>query len=163
MTLEVRPALLIDAASIAEIYNHGIRARIATFETRERNPADIMDWFSAPQFPFLVAVRDGVVLGWIRASGYRTRECYAGIAEYSVYVAPHAKGQRVGDALMTAFLPALEGAGFWKVLSRLFPENSASRSLCQRHGFREVGVYEKHARLEGIWKDTIIVERLLNP
>lgn len=163
MTLEIRNALPSDAASIAEIYNSGIRTRIATFETHECRTADVLEWFSAPQFPFLVAVKDDVVLGWIRASGYRDREYYAGIAEYSVYVAPQAKGQRVGDALMTAFLPALEAAGFWKVVSRLFPENSASRTLCQRHSFREVGVYERHAKLEGVWKDTVIVERLLNP
>jgi L-amino acid N-acyltransferase YncA len=159
--LEVRPAIPADATRIAEIYNAGIRARIATFETRERSAEDILAWFDATQHPFLVAERDGVVLGWIHASSYRARECYAGIAEYSVYVAPEATGQRVGDALMTAFLPALEGAGFWKVLSRIFPENTASRSLCARHGFREVGVYHRHARLEGVWKDVVIVERLL--
>jgi phosphinothricin acetyltransferase len=69
----------------------------------------------------------------------------------------------VGDALVAAFLPSLERAGFWKVLSRIFPENAASRALCRRHGFREVGVYEKHARLDGAWRDVVIVERLLAP
>ena len=163
MTLEIRNAIPADAARVAEIYNSGIRARIATFETRERSTTDILEWFSTPQFPFLVAVQDEAVLGWIRASSYRARAGYVGIAEYSVYVAPEATGQRVGDALMTTFLPALEAAGFWKVLSRLFPENGASRTLCQRHDFREVGMYERHAKLEGVWKDTVIVERLLNP
>jgi L-amino acid N-acyltransferase YncA len=156
MTITVRPARPADAAQVTEIYNAGIRARIATFETRERSVSDILEWFAQPQqFPFLVATRDDETLGWIRASGYRPRECYAGIAEYSVYVAPEATGQRVGDALMTPFLPALAAAGFWKVLSRIFPENHASRALCQRHCFREVGVYVRHA------KDTVIVEKLL--
>ena len=71
------------------------------------------------------------------------------------------RGQHVGDALMAAFLPACEKAGFWKVLSRIFPENIASRALCKKHGFREVGLYEKHARLDGVWKDVVIVEKLL--
>jgi L-amino acid N-acyltransferase YncA len=162
VNLEIRPATPTDAPRIAEIYNAGIRARIATFETRERDEAAILEWFTQPQpYPFLVATRDDAVLGWIRASSYRARECYAGIAEYSVYIAPACVGQRVGDALMTAFLPALEAAGFWKVLSRIFPENTASRALCARHGFREVGVYHRHARLDGAWKDVVIVERLL--
>jgi L-amino acid N-acyltransferase YncA len=161
VTLEIRPAVPTDAPRVTAIYNAGIRARIATFETRERDEKDILEWFAQPSYPFLVATQDSEVLGWIRASSYRARDCYAGIAEYSVYVAPEAVGKRVGDALMTAFLPALETEGFWKVLSRIFPENSASRSLCQRHGFREVGVYERHAKLDGMWKDVVIVERLL--
>jgi phosphinothricin acetyltransferase len=68
----------------------------------------------------------------------------------------------VGDALLAAFLPACRDAGLWKVLSRIFPENEASRRLCARHGFREVGVYERHGRLEGAWRDVVIVERLLD-
>jgi phosphinothricin acetyltransferase len=62
---------------------------------------------------------------------------------------------------MRELLPALEQAGFWKVLSRIFPENGASLALCRRHGFREVGVYHSHARLDGVWRDVVIVERLL--
>jgi L-amino acid N-acyltransferase YncA len=161
LEIKIRPAVPIDTPRITAIYNAGIRARIATFETRERSQADILEWFRHPAYPFLVATRGDEVLGWIRASSYRARDCYAGIAEYSVYIAPEAAGKRVGDALMTAFVPALETAGFWKVLSRIFPENSASRSLCQRHGFREVGVYERHAKLDGVWKDVVIVEKLI--
>jgi L-amino acid N-acyltransferase YncA len=85
------------------------------------------------------------------------------VAEFSVYVTSTERGRRVGDALMAAFLPACEAAGFWKVLSRIFPENAASRALCARHGFREVGMYERHARLDGVWRDVVIVERLLAP
>ena len=71
------------------------------------------------------------------------------------------RGQGVGAALMTAFIPACERAGLWKLLSRIFPENTASRALCARFGFREVGIYEKHAQLDGVWRDVVIVERLL--
>jgi phosphinothricin acetyltransferase len=62
---------------------------------------------------------------------------------------------------MDAFIPAAEAAGLWKLLSRIFPENIASRTLCKRVGFREVGIYEKHATLDGVWRDVVIVERLL--
>ncbi len=96
------------------------------------------------------------VVGWAAASGYRARTCYAGIAEYSIYVATSHHGCGVGRALMPVFLRALEAAGFWKVLSRLFPENGASRALCNRFGFREVGVYRQHAQLDGVWRDVVI-------
>jgi phosphinothricin acetyltransferase len=67
----------------------------------------------------------------------------------------------VGDALMHAFVPACAAAGLWKLVSRIFPENAASRALCARHGFREVGTYEKHGKLDGAWRDVVVVERLL--
>jgi phosphinothricin acetyltransferase len=161
--INVRAARLEDAAAIADIYNQGIRGRQATFETRERTPEDIHAWFAdTARYPLLVAERDGVILGWVHASGYRARECYAGIAEFSVYVHTDARGQGVGAALMPPFLLACEHARFWKVLSRIFPENNSSRALCQKMGFREVGVYEKHAQLDGIWRDVVIVEYLIS-
>ena len=161
MTPLIRTASLADAGAIAAIYNEGIRARASTFETRERTSADVEAWFGNRRHPILVAERQGEIIGWVAASGYRPRECYAGIGEFSVYVAGAARGQRVGDALLARFLPACEEAGLWKLVSRIFPENAASRALCARHGFREVGVYARHARLEGAWRDVVIVERLL--
>lgn len=157
----IRPAAPDDAEAIASIYNEGIRGRNATFETRERTAADVAGWLGDPRHPVLVAEDGGRVAGWVAASTYRPRECYAGIAEFSVYVAAAARRRGVGDALMTAFLPACEAAGVWKVLSRIFPENTASLGLCARHGFRQVGVYRRHAKLEGAWRDCVIVERLL--
>jgi L-amino acid N-acyltransferase YncA len=160
-TIAVRPATRDDAGAIARIYNDGIRGRGATFETRERTEEDIARWFDDSRFPVLVAVTGGAVVGWAAASTYRARECYAGIAEYSIYVATSHHGRGIGNALMPELLAALERGGFWKVLSRLFPENTASRALCARHGFREVGIYARHGQLDGVWRDTLIVERLL--
>lgn len=157
----VRPATPDDLPAITDIYNEGIRGRGATFETRERTPHELRGWLGDPRHPVLVAEAEGRVVGWVAASAYRARECYAGIAEFSVYVAGHARGRRAGDALLAAFLPACEAAGLWKVLSRIFPENHASRRLCARHGFREVGTYQRHAQLDGVWRDVVIVERLL--
>jgi L-amino acid N-acyltransferase YncA len=166
--LDIRAADSRDVVTIAEIYNEGIQGRGATFETTERTPEDVHGWLRVAEStgrPFLVAERvegvEGGVVGWVRASEYRSRTCYQGIAEFSVYVASRARGQRVGDALMARFVEACRDAGMWKILSRIFPENTASRGLCARHGFREVGTYERHAQLDGVWRDVVIVERLI--
>lgn len=160
--LEIRPARPEESPAIAAIYNEGIASRQATFETRLRTPADIQPWFNNPLHPLLVACSpNGYVLGWVHASSYRDRECYAGIGEFSIYIATNQHGRGVGSRLMAAFIPACATAGLWKLLSRIFVENTASRALCVRHGFREVGVYYKHAQLDGQWRDVVIVERLL--
>ena len=158
---KTRPANVADAPRIAAIYNDGIHDRIATFETLERSAEDLVPWLEDARYPFLVAEWAGEVVGWVAASQYRPRACYAGVAEFSVYVGRDRRGTGLGRTLMDAFLPACAAAGYWKVLSRVFPENRASRALLAACGFREVGVYEKHARLDGIWRDVVIVERLL--
>lgn len=161
----VRPARPQDLPAMAEIYNQGIRERVATFETRERTAEDLRPWLDDPRRPVLVAHEPGdeaTLSGWIAASRYRPRECYDGIGEFSVYVDRSARGRGVGHALVAAFLPACAEAGLWKVLSRVFPENRASRRLLAAHGFREVGTYRRHARLDGTWRDVVIVERLLD-
>ena len=166
--LTTRAATPDDAAAIAVIYNQGIEERIATFETRLRTPGDILAWFDAP-YP-VVVVEDidpgtGIqrVVGFASGSAYRPRECYAGIAEYSVYVDGAARGRGVGRLALEALIAAAEAAGYWKLVSRIFVENAASRVLMQRVGFREVGVYERHAKLDGVWRDVVIVEKLLGP
>lgn len=149
---------------MADIYNEGVRERVATFETRERTAEDLRPWLGDPRRPVLVAHEpddERNVLGWVAASAYRPRECYAGIAEFSIYVRGSARGRGVGHLLMEAFLAACARAGSWKVLSRVFPENAASRRLLAAHGFREVGTYRRHARLDGVWRDVVIVERSL--
>jgi phosphinothricin acetyltransferase len=78
-----------------------------------------------------------------------------------VYVSREMRGRGAGRAAMEAIIDAARAAGFWKLLSRVFVENAASRGLLASLGFREVGVYEKHARLDGRWRDVVIVEKLL--
>jgi phosphinothricin acetyltransferase len=158
--MQVRAAGQADAEAIALIYNQGIEDRVATFETRPRTAADIRGWFDG-RHPVVVVEDAGQVLAFAATSAYRPRECYEGIAEFSVYVAREARGRGAGRLAMQALLEAARLAGFWKVLSRVFPENTASRELCRSVGFREVGVYEKHAQLDGEWRDVVIVERLL--
>jgi phosphinothricin acetyltransferase len=156
----VRPATAADAPAIARIYNEGIEDRVATFETRLRQPSDVARWVGG-RHPVLVAERDGAIVGFGATFEYRPRECYAGVAETSLYVARAARGSGVGRALLDRLADAAREAGFWKLVSRVFPENAASLALLDRTGFRQVGRSEKHARLDGIWRDVIVVERLL--
>ncbi len=158
--MHARSATPDDAAAIAAIYNQGIEDRVATFETRARTPQDVAAWFDG-RHPIVVVEDGGTAIAFASTSTYRPRECYAGIAEFSVYVARGARGRGAGRAAMLALIDAAERAGLWKLVSRVFPENTASLALLRSVGFREVGRYEKHARLDGVWKDVVIVECLI--
>jgi phosphinothricin acetyltransferase len=158
--LHARPAALTDAQRIAEIYNEGIADRVATFETTLRSADDVCAWFDGTH-PIVVVENGSGVVAFASTSTYRTRACYAGIAEFSVYVARGLRGRGAGRLAMEALLRQAEQAGFWKLLSRVFVENAPSRQLLQSLGFREVGIYEKHGQLDGVWRDVVIVERLI--
>jgi phosphinothricin acetyltransferase len=160
MTLTVRAAFLADAEAVTAIYNQGIADRVGTFETDLRTKGQIESWFDG-RHPIVVVEDGGEVVAFASTSSYRSRPCYAGIAEFSVYVARNRRGSGAGRLAMTALLEAAETAGFWKLISRIFPENTASRALMAKVGFREVGVYRRHGKLDGAWRDCVIVERLL--
>ncbi len=149
-----------DADRIAAIYNQGIEDRIATFETRLRTAEEIKNWFDG-RHP-VVVVEDGTAVRAFAATfEYRPRACYAGVAEFSVYVDRDFRGRGAGRLALVKLLRAAEAAGFSKLVSRVFPENIASLVLLRSLGFREVGVYKKHGQLGGIWRDVVIVERLI--
>ena len=161
MKLAARPASLEDAERIAQIYNEGIDDRVGTFETRPRAAGDIRAWFDG-RHPVVVVEGEGTgVIAFASTSTYRSRDCYAGIAEFSVYVARDGRGRGAGTVAMRALIDAARDAGYWKLVSRIFIENTASRKLMGAMGFREVGIYEKHAQLDGEWRDVVIVERLI--
>ena len=149
-----------DAEAIARIYNEGIEERIATFETSRRTAREIREWFDG-RHPVVVVEEEGAVISFATTSAYSPRGCYSGVAEFSVYTAGEARGRGAGRLAMEALMEAAEEAGFWKLVSRVFVENTSSRKLLISLGFREVGVHEKHARLDGIWRDVVVVERLL--
>ena len=159
--LSVRPARREDAAAITEIYNQGIEDRIATFETEPRSVADIEPWFDSAHAFVSVIDPSGVVAGYAVAHPYSDRCCYRGIGEYSVYVRRSQRGRGVGHAAMAALIAAARADGLWKLMSRIFPENRASLSLMARLGFEEIGVHQKHGKLEGVWKDCVIVELVI--
>ena len=151
-----------DAAAIREIYNQGIEDRVATFETEPRTTDQIRAWFDDEGHPAVVAVDGGRVVAFGSLSGYRPRTCYAGIAEFSIYVRRGHRGNGLGRRTLAALVEAARERGHWKLVSRIFVENEASRRICAITGFREVGVYRKHARLDGVWRDVVVVERLID-
>jgi L-amino acid N-acyltransferase YncA len=158
--MRARPAKRDDAAAIAQIYNQGIEDRVATFETKPRSADDVSAWFDGTH-PIVVVEDKAKVIAFAANSSYRPRACYQGIAEFSVYTAREARGKGAGRLALDTLLVTAKQAGFWKLVSRVFPENVASRALLQATGFREVGIYEKHGQLDGAWRDVVIVERLL--
>ena len=159
--MHLRLATPGDVEAIATIYNQGIEDRIATFETRLRTPEEIEQWFDGIHPIIVLETHEQQVIAFVSTSVYRPRPCYAGIAEFSVYVERARRGRGVGRQALQGLLQEAEQAGFWKLVSRVFVENTASRALLRSQGFREVGVYEKHAQLDGVWRDVVIVERLL--
>jgi L-amino acid N-acyltransferase YncA len=162
--IRTRLATKADAAAIAAIYNEGIADRIATFETEPRTDEQIAAQLveKGDRYPTVVAERDGRIVAWAAAGPYRNRPAYAGVAEHSVYVARAARGSGAGRAALEALCRAYAERGFWKIVSRIFPENVASLALHERCGFRVVGVYRRHGKLEGAWRDCVIVERMLD-
>ena len=158
-----RLATVGDAEAIARIYNQGIAERLATFETEPRSVAQIASLLEnkGDRHPTVVVERDGAIVAWATAGPYRSRPAYAGVAEHSVYVERGARGTGAGRVALEALCRAYEARGFWKLVSRIFPENTASLVLHERCGFRVVGVYRRHGKLDGQWRDCVIVEKLL--
>ena len=163
-TNTVRVATTEDAAAIAAIYNEGIADRIATFETEPRTTEQIAKQLSdkGDRYPTIVVERGGQVVAWAGAGAYRARPAYAGVVEHSVYVARAARGSGAGRAALNGLCQTYAERGFWKILSRIFPENTDSLRLHERCGFRVVGVYHRHGKLDGQWRDCVIVEKLID-
>ena len=156
----IRPARPGDEAAIAAIYNEGIEDGVATFETSPRSVDDVRPWL-AEGLPVIVAEHGSEVVGYARVSQYSDRCVYAGVGEHGVYVARRARGGGVGRALLAELAAAAEGAGLYKLTARIFTTNSSSLAVHRSAGFREVGVQRRHGRLDGEWRDVVLVERLL--
>ena len=160
----VRLARLEDAPAITTVYNQGIEERNATFETEPRTVEQVIAQLTetGERYPTVVVERDGQVVAWARAGLYRSRPCYAGIAEHSVYVERRARGIGAGHMALVRLCCLYTELGFWKLVSRIFPENTASLALHARIGFQVVGVYRRHGKVDGVWRDCVIVEKLLS-
>ena len=146
-----------DWPHVASIYAAGIATRNATFETEVPSHEE---WDAAhlPQHRFVATDGDRVV-GWVALTGYSDRCCYSGVADLSVYVDPSAQGQGVGRALLEHLVNDTEGSGIWTLQAGVFPENAASLALHRRCGFRVVGTRERIGRLDGVWRDVVLLER----
>ena len=159
--VRIRRASPQDAAAVVSIYNEGIAARESTFETEPRRPLDVIGRLASSSHPALVAERSGAVVGWAWIAPYSDRPAYAGVAECSVYVRAAARRRGVGTALIRDLAIEAELKGFHKLLGKLFTTNEASLRLVRRGGFREVGIHRCHGRLDGAWRDVLLVELLL--
>ena len=155
-----RNAIDFDLPAVVAAYNAGIEERVATFETRLRTVPDIEDWLTDGQ-PFIVAEHGGRVVGFARAGAYSDRCVYSGVGEHAVYVAPEARGHGLGRQLLNALAAECERLGFYKLTSRVFTDNPASLAAHRAAGFEEVGVQRRHGKLDGEWRDVVLVERLL--
>ena len=161
MSRVIRAADPSDAPALCVIYNQGIAERQATFETREREVGEIAEWFDEG-LPIVVETGDdGEVLGFARLNHFSDRCVYEGVGDHAIYVHRDARGRGVGRRLLDALCAEAEERGFYKVTSRVFATNAASRAMHRAAGFREVGIQERHGRIDGEWRDCVLVERLI--
>jgi L-amino acid N-acyltransferase YncA len=154
---EIRDMAAADWPVVERIYAAGIATSDATFETAPPT------WEEFDQGRLenhrLVAVEESEVVGWAALSPTSWRACYAGVAEHSVYVAEAARGRGIGRALMEELIRGADAAGLWTIQTSVFPENEASLALHRALGFRVVGRRERIAQLDGVWRDTVLLER----
>jgi phosphinothricin acetyltransferase len=159
----MRTATVADAAEIAEIYNQGIADRIATFETEPRSATDIAGWFTGEHLVVVAETGETGLIAFAASFPCSSRPCYRGIAEFSVYVRGDYRGHGAGRAVLAALIEAATARGMHKLISRVFPENAASRALLKGLDFEEIGIHRRQGQLDGRWRDCVIVERLLDP
>jgi L-amino acid N-acyltransferase YncA len=156
-SFELRPLLPNDWPAVAEIYWDGMRDGLATFET------EVPSWdeWHTSHLPDhrLVADLLGEVVGWAALAPVSSRPCYRGVAEDSVYVARAARGLGIGRRLLERLIAGSECAGIWTIQTSIFPENRVSLALHERCGFRVVGTRERIAKRDGVWRDTVFLER----
>ena len=146
-----------DWPAVREIYREGIETGDATFQTAAPEWAE---WDGGHlRHSRLVARHEGAIGGWAALGAVSRRECYAGVAEVSIYLAGEHRGRGLGRRLLAALIVESEAHGIWTLQAGIFPENRASIALHKRLGFREVGVRERIGRRDGRWRDTVLLER----
>jgi L-amino acid N-acyltransferase YncA len=159
VTTQVSLRALDDAdwPDVRRIYAQGIATRNATFESRVPSRATLRrKWLAGQRW---IAELDGEIVGWAAVTPVSARECYSGVVESSIYIADGMRGRGIGRVLIAHQVRAAEDAGLWTLQTSIFPENEASIRLHEWAGFRVVGVRERIARLDGHWRDTVLLER----
>lgn len=154
---QIRPLIASDWGAVSQIYAEGIATRLATFETQ------VPTWekwdsghLSEGRY---VAVDGDAILGWVALSPVSSRYVYRGVMEESIYIAQSARGQGIGSLLLTHIVSASEDLGIWTLQGGIFAKNTASIALHEKCGFRRVGYRERIGQLEGVWYDTVLMER----
>ncbi len=157
LPIDIRPLVAADWPAVERIYAAGIATGNATFET---TTPSWEDWDRAHHpFARLVAVDGGEVVGWAAMSPVSRRPAYAGVAEHSIYIDPARQRRGIGRALLAALIAESEANGIWTIQTSIFPENQASVVLHERAGFRVVGRRERIGQQNGVWRDTLLLER----
>jgi len=158
--MKIRPLQKEDWFAVQRIYQEGMDTGIATFETQ---CPEWETWNSKfLQKCRIVVEEDNQVLGWAALSPTSKRQVYQGVVEVTIYIDLKQTGKGIGTQLMSELVQASEEAGFWTLQSSIFSENKSSIKLHQRVGFRIIGTREKIAKRDGIWKDTVFLERRSN-
>jgi L-amino acid N-acyltransferase YncA len=157
MGFTIREMTHEDWAQVSAIYAEGIATGNSTFET----VVPSYDLWASGHIPgFSIVACDGpAVAGWAALSPYSGRRVYAGVAEASVYVGEKYRGRGAGKALLGALIELSECRGVWTLQAGIFPENAASVAMCKKLGFREVGARERLGRMNGVWRDVLLLER----
>jgi L-amino acid N-acyltransferase YncA len=142
---------------VAAIYAEGLATGDASFET------EVPSWERWHEVHLqdhrFVALRDGKVVGWVAVSNVSDRCVYGGVVENSVYVAAAARGRGVGLRLLERLIASTEAAGIWTIQTGIFPENTASLRLHERADFELVGRRKRLGKLNGRWRDVLLLER----
>ncbi|MDN4492784.1 GNAT family N-acetyltransferase [Ureibacillus aquaedulcis] len=158
MTIKIRKVTKDDWEQVKSIYEAGIATRNATFEPKA--PLSYEQWIGQANLSCsLVAEEDYTILGWCKVTPVSYREVYSGVGEDSIYIHPEATGKGVGNLLLHHLIVQSEAEGFWTLEAKIFMENEASIRLHKKNGFKVVGIREKIAKMDGIWKDTLLLER----
>ncbi|MFI9639973.1 GNAT family N-acetyltransferase [Micromonospora sp. NPDC051925] len=156
--ITVRALRAVDADRVLAIYQAGLDAGDASFETTAPDWA-AFDAARLPEHRFVAVDGDDAAIGWIAVVPTSARAVYAGVVEHSVYVDPAARRRGVARLLLDTLIASTEAAGVWTIQSGVFPENAASLALHQRAGFRVIGVRERVGRHHGQWRDVVLLER----
>jgi L-amino acid N-acyltransferase YncA len=163
MNASIRFACLDDIKDITNIYNQGIEDRMATLETRLRTPRDMENWLIErnERYRVIVVEQDGKTLGWASLNQFNPRECYSGVADFSIYIERQFRGKGLGKMLLLQLMETAREQGFHKLVLSTFIFNEQGLRLYKSLGFREVGTYVRQARLDDKWIDITIMEKLL--
>ncbi|WP_391118360.1 GNAT family N-acetyltransferase [Psychrobacillus sp. L3] len=158
MVYMIRKAKKDDWEQIKSIYENGIASGLATFETK--SPHTYEQWMLKANSECMLIVHDEqYILGWCKLTSISDRLAYSGVGEVSIYVHPTAHGKGVGDLLLKNLIHLSEEQGFWTLQASMFPENNRSLYLHKKNGFREVGIRKKIGKLNGKWRDNVLLER----
>jgi len=163
MSFGIRSATQADAAALLAIYAPFVEHTAVSFETAAPDVAEFASRIrkANAQFAWLVAERDGTLLGYAYGSTHRERAAYRWSVETSAYLDPRFQRQGIGLALYRALLPQLAARGFCHAFAGATLPNDASIALHRRAGFEPIGVFESVGRKFGRWHDVAWMQRKL--